>query len=70
MKAVIEVMYDQCLHGQANSREHHQQQFWSGRASALKDLLALIHHDEMVRAYTTAEIHDITQEEECRETAA
>ena len=64
MKHVIEVMYDQCLHGQANSREHHQQQFWSGRGSALKDLLALIHHDEMVRAYTTAEIHDMTQEAE------
>ena len=70
MKDVIEAMHAQCLHGQANSREHHEQQFWSGRASALTDLMALIHHDEQVRHYTTAEVHDITQEEECREVAA
>ena len=70
MKDVIEAMHAQCLHGQANSREHHEQQFWSGRASALTDLMALIHHDEMVRHYTAAEIVEITQEEESRETAA
>ena len=46
MKDVIEAMHTQCLHGQANSREHHEQLFWSGRASALTDLMALLHHDE------------------------
>ena len=70
MKDVIQAMHEQALHGQANSREHHAQQFWSGRASALTDLLALINHDEMVRHYTVAEIHDITQEEESNEAVA
>ena len=70
MKEVITAMHEQALHGQATSREHHEQQFWSGRASALSDILAMLHHDEMVRHYTAAEIVEITQEEESREAAA
>jgi len=70
MKEILDAMHTEAMHGYCNAVEHHQRQFYSGRASVLTDLLNLIHHDDQVRAYTTAEIHNITQEEESNEAVA
>ena len=70
MKHILEAMHTEAMHGFSRAKDYGEQCYFNGRTSALTDLLRLLHHDEQVRAYTTAEVHDITQEEESREAAA
>tara|TARA_B100000459_G_scaffold23997_1_gene11716 strand:+ start:213 stop:425 length:213 start_codon:yes stop_codon:yes gene_type:complete len=70
MKEILDAMHTEAMHGYCSAVEHHKQQFFNGRATVLTELLQLLHHDDQVRAYTTAEIHCITQEEESNEAVA